>query len=178
MDEDAGEELLVVRRRVRPRLRLAVLLLVLVVAGAGVAVVVVGDRREPDERAALRTCADDLLAAVEDAERRVSAMVSYIAPSVSSSSVSTYEGLYVRVSEQADAALPNVEAARELCAAVAVWWTNRNHRAARDALLLLADVSRDRLERIGQDGSTYVDGYERLVAVREDAESRLTAWGP
>lgn len=178
MDDDAGEELVVGVRRSHPRLRLALALIALALAGATASLVLVGERRAAAERAGLRACGEELFAAVERAERRVAGMVSYIAPAVSSGSVTTYEDLYVRVGEQADAAVPSVEAGRTRCAAVEVWWTNREHRAAQQALLLLGDVSRERLARIAQDGSTYVDGYERLVTVRDAAEDRLTAWGP
>lgn len=155
---------------------LLVALVVLAVVAAGVWAE--GVRRAPDERRALAACAEEAVAAVDLAERRLAAMAGYIAPGFSADFPTRGPALLELVSGQAASTVGRVEEARGLCQDAALWPTSTARRQARAALLALLEAEQRRLERIVAFGGAYYSGYEAVRDLRDRAVEAVADAAP
>jgi hypothetical protein len=152
------------------RLLVAVVVVVLV---AGLAAWAEGVRRAPREAAAITSCADDAVAAVERAELRLATMANYVGPSIGAISDEVDDRLRRMIASQAPAARGPVDDALAACRAVEVWPLNREHREARDAFAAFLTAEQQRLRALEQEGRGYYTGYDRVRSLREEAEAVL-----
>jgi hypothetical protein len=144
-----------------------------VVLVAGLVAWAEGVRRAPDEAAALTSCADDALVAVERAELRLATMANYVGPSIGSVSDEVDTRLRGMIAAQAPAAREPVDDALAACRAVEVWPLNSEHREARDAFVAFVAAEQQRLRALEREGRGYYTGYDRVRSLRDEAEALL-----
>ncbi len=158
-------------RRRWPLLAVALLLL------AGLAAWLEGARRAGEEVARLAECRDQGLEAVEQAERRLAATATYIAPSLSRARLGLEQSLLRVLGAEAERQSGPVQSALTTCRGVEVWPVNRSRREARSAYVDLLEAEQARLEGIVVDGGAFYSGYDEVQRLRERAEERMAEVG-
>ncbi len=148
-----------------------VVVLVLVAAAAWAE----GRRRAPAERVALAACAARADAAAAQAERRVAAITSYVAPALGAKGPRLDQSLLELVSREARSSLAPVDAALAGCRATRIWWFNQSHEETLDAYVDFLVAQRDRLEDIQRDGHGSARGYTEVRRLGEQAAATLSA---
>jgi hypothetical protein len=136
-------------------------------------------RRRMQEFTALAQCVATAEDSWRDADARVTAMASYVAPSAASSrSRSVQRGLYRLVAREAARGEPFVQQALERCRAVPVLPFHPALRAARAAYVACLQAEVDRLAATRSDGSRAFSNSDRLSRLRDRAFAELSAAAP
>lgn len=145
--------------------------LVVVTVVVGLALWAEGVRRSEGERRAIDACARAATDAVDQAERWLAAMASYVRPAFGTAPAEVDAGLLRLVADRAPAGAPAVDRALADCRAIDVWRFNADHRQAQDAWIAFAAAEQRRLRAIADDGGSYFTGFEAVSGRRQEAES-------
>lgn len=129
--------------------------------------------RAAEERTALARCAEEADRAVGNAEGRLAATATYIAPSLGVATPRLDTSLLMLIEYRVDAVVGPVTEALTTCRGVDLWPVSQSRQEARAAYVALLEAERRRLEEISQDGAALYRGYDAIRDLSDKAAALL-----